>query len=127
VRCFYLARHTRITLLGALLDVSAVENEVIPVNPTAFEDCHLCLPPLSENSFPILPLVRPILSAPLGGVEVLPLALSLRVTAKQLPLKVREEPPPALKTLPDASQTKFVVEKQRSKRSLSVTGFWRNH
>src|SRR6266850_6152925 len=41
VRCLHLPRHPRIALFGALLDVSAVEQKVIPINATAFEDCHL--------------------------------------------------------------------------------------
>src|SRR2546428_910131 len=37
---FNLPRHTRVPLFRGLLDVLAVENEVIPVNATSFENCH---------------------------------------------------------------------------------------
>ena len=41
VRRLDLARHTRIALLGALLNMRAVEDEVIPIDATPLKDGHL--------------------------------------------------------------------------------------
>jgi hypothetical protein len=35
---FHLTSHSRLSLLAALLDVLAVEDKLIPVDSTAFED-----------------------------------------------------------------------------------------
>jgi hypothetical protein len=48
VRCFNLPRHAGIPLLGGLLNVLSIENEVIPVNAASFENRHF-LPPLSAS------------------------------------------------------------------------------
>src|SRR5437667_3292084 len=41
VRCLNLPRHAGIPLLGGLLDVLSVENEVIPIHPPSFENRHV--------------------------------------------------------------------------------------
>src|SRR5215469_1576816 len=53
---FHLSRHAGIPLFCGLLNVSAIEDEVIPVNSASLENCHFRPPPRlrpKKNFYPL--------------------------------------------------------------------------